>query len=68
MRLPLILAALAATAFLALAPPAQAGGLREVDRFFNHFFGWLRHDPAPATPEKKVVKAKAKAKAEPKKM
>jgi hypothetical protein len=68
MRLPITLAALAATAFLALTPPAQAGGLRELDRIFSHFFGWLHHDAAPAPAEKKAVKAKAKAKAAPKKM
>jgi hypothetical protein len=68
MRLPLILAALAATAFLVLTPPAQAGGVHEIDRVFSHLFGWLRCDAAPPAPEKTVVKAKAKAKAEPKKM
>jgi hypothetical protein len=73
MRLPVTLAALAAAAFLALPPaPAQAGGLHAVadvvHRIGSDFFAFVTYpfhrDTAPAKP----VKAKAKAKAAPKKM
>jgi hypothetical protein len=72
MRLPVTLAALAVAAFLTLPPSsAQAGGLHAVGdavhRIGSDFFAFLTYpfhrDAAPAKP----VKAKAKAKAAPKK-
>jgi hypothetical protein len=73
MRLPIALAALAVAAFLTLPPSsAQAGGLHAVGdavhRIGSDFFAFITYpfhrDAAPAKP----VKAKAKAKAAPKKM
>jgi hypothetical protein len=72
MRLPVTLAALAAAAFLTLTPSsAQAGGLHVVGdvvhRIGSDFFAFVTYpfhrDATPAKP----VKAKAKAKAAPKK-
>jgi hypothetical protein len=73
MRLPVTLAALAVAALLTMpASSAQAGGLHAVGdvvhRIGSDFFAFVTYpfhrDAAPA----KVVKAKAKAKAAPKKM
>jgi hypothetical protein len=65
MRLPVTLAALAAAAFLALPPPAQAGGLQEIKRVWDAKCAWIdswfRRD-APAKPAAKPMKAKAPAK------
>ena len=73
MRLPVAVAALAVAAFLTVPPSsAQAGGLQAVGdavhRIGSDFFAFVTYpfqrDAAPAKPEK----AKAKAKAAPKKM